>query len=1086
MFQRIGRAQLVCGGRDLDSRGHRFPVHGDGGRRIRVERGGDVNLERAVVVGGGRAGDVRVAKLADGVCDLSIFYRRIVGVRRQSKGKGLVGFPLFQRVAGGQFICGARYVDGSGYRFTIHRDFHIGHTFKCGCYGGGREFSVVVCGSRAGDGCAAKIADGVCDLSISYRCIVGVRLQGKGKGPGIFPLRQLVAGGQRVCGTRDGDGRLYRSIAQGDACLCIRAERGGNVVDLESAVAAGSGRTRYVGIIAEAADGVVHVSAGDGSVVSSLDGEGHSLGRFPLFQCVGRIQRIAGARDADGCVRLFSIHGDGGRRCGTERGGDAIDRKLTAAVGLGRTREVGVIAETADGVAHVSAGHRLVVTGFQGKGQGLGRFPLREPVGRAQTVIPFVDGEWNGGFLPAYRDFHGLRSCGQSRQVGYRELPVCAGIFRRGQIAEVGVIQDGHGNVGYYRSAGSHERKGHVRGLVPEQRVGRGRQLVSCGRNGEGHLGLAFAVHQNLNRLLSGEDGGQARDLELPAGVGDLCVRRQAGKALALREQYAQTGHRLAVARQRKGDVMLFMLIQGIFVGVQHIGCRRDGELRLCRGLAVYLGRERLFPGENGGQTRYGEIPAAVRGVCSRQSREGGAGIEDHARPGHGRAVLARDGKLHVLRLVLDQRVWIGFQVEFRKLRIQIEVAGSFPGLNGGGYGSGRYRIQRQRKFAVAAGDERGEVRPVGEGGVGYAGMNHLAGHGLVEAVHQTEVEAIGSGLAHIFDAEGVFGPVFKNNLVFTVYELMPRAAHGAQFRHLGGRGLLLQRHAEMIVEGQPELGIRASVFGALLAQEGGNQRNRRVFDAVGPDTRILFQIARAVHPHVVAVPAGIGTRQRHVAVEGQIRLDARIPSFGRTFFHKRTVEVVRTFPVRQREVVVGGQAQPVVLQFRADPAPLVRAGEVVVEEGVVADHQRSGVVVRRADFPGGEGEPALPQTEVADPACLLVVGHAARTDLGEDGGIGAVIPGEQGVALTGHVAVAVETIVQAGASAVHQAGQNRLAPRVHDAGTVVQAAIQEQLIGVKTVELPRGLPGNPSPGRGKLFKPGRVVVQSGGYFLLP
>ena len=433
---------------------------------------------------------------------------------------------------------------------------------------------------------------------------------------------------------------------------------------------------------------------------------------------------------------------------------------------------------------------------------------------------------------------------------------------------------------------------------------------------------------------------------------------------------------------------------------------------------------------------------------------------------------------------MLGQGVRAGLHVEGRKLRIQIEVAGSFPGLNGGGHGGGRYRIQRQRELAVAAGDECGEVRPVGEGGVGYAGMNHLAGHGSVEAVHQTEVETVGSGLAHIFDAEGVLGPVFENNLVFTVHELMPGTSHGTQFCHLGGRCLLLQRHAEMVIEGQPELGVRAAVFGTLLAQEAGNQRNRRVFDAVGPDAGILFQIARAVHTHVVAVPAGIGTRQRHVAVEGQIRLDACIPSFGRTFFHKRTVEVIGAFPVRQGEVVVGGQAQPVVLQFRADTTPLMRTGEVVVEEGVVADHHRARIVIGRADFPGGEGEPALPQTEVADPAGLFVVGHAACADLGEDGGIGAVIPGEQGVALTGHVAVAVETIVQACASAVHKAGQNRFTPRVHDAGTVVQAAIQQQFIGVKIVELPRGLPGNLSPGRGKVFKPRSIVIQAESVFL--
>ena len=497
------------------------------------------------------------------------------------------------------------------------------------------------------------------------------------------------------------------------------------------------------------------------------------------------------------------------------------------------------------------------------------------------------------------------------------------------------------------------------------------------------------------------------------------------------------------------------MLGQCIRIGGENVGRRRDGERRLRRDLAVHRDREGLLPGKDGGQIRHGEFPAAVRGVGSARFREPGVGVEDHARPGHGNAVLAGNGEGYALRLVLGQRVRAGLQIQFRQFCIQIEVARGFPGLKRSGHGGGHDRIQYQRELAVTVGDKGGEVGSVGEGRVGYARMNRLAGYGPVKAVHQPEVEAVGSRLAHIFDAEGVFRPVFENNLVFPVHEFMPRTAHGTQLRHLRGGGLFFQRHAEMVIEGQAEFGVRAPVLGALLAQEAGNQRNRRVFDAVGPDARVPFQIARAVHAHIVAVPAGIGTRQRHVAVEGEIRPDARVPPFGRTFLHKGAVEVVGAFPARQRKIVVGGQAQPVVLQLRADPAPPVRAGEVVVEEGVVAEHQRSGVVARRAEFAGGEGEPALPQTEVADPAGLFVVGHAARADLGEDGGAGSVIPGQQGVALAAHVAVAVEAVVQAGASAVHQAGKDGFAPRIQKAGAVVQAAIQQHFIGVKVVELP-------------------------------
>ena len=419
--------QLVGDRRDLDSRGRRFPVHGDGGRRIRVERGGDaVNLERAVVVGSILTPDVDTVEAADGVFRGNAGHGSVVS-GLQGEGQGFGRFPLFQRVAGGQFVAGPRYVDGSGYLCTIHRDFHIGRIFKYGCDGVGREFSVVVRGSRVGNVRAAKIADGVCDLRIPYRRVVP-GLQGKGKGPGRFPLRQLVVDGQFVAGTRYVDGRLHRFTAQGDACLRIRAERGG----------------------------------------------------------------------------------------------DVADRKLTVLVRGGGAGEV-CAAKIADGVRERYIFYRRIVVGRQGKGDGFGVFPLLQRVAGGQSIVCLVDGER--------------------------------------------------------------------------------------------HLSLPFSVHQDFNRLLSGEDGGQPRDLELPAGVGGLRVRRQTGEAFAPGEEHAQAGHRIAVAREGEGHVMPFMLVQSCLVGGQHIGRRRDGELRLGRGLAVHFGRKRLFPGEHGGQTPYGELPAAVRGI---------------------------------------------------------------------------------------------------------------------------------------------------------------------------------------------------------------------------------------------------------------------------------------------------------------------------------------------------------------------------------------------------------------------------------------------------------------------------------------
>ena len=298
---------------------------------------------------------------------------------------------------------------------------------------------------------------------------------------------------------------------------------------------------------------------------------------------------------------------------------------------MGQTVEIGVGRERYGSVGHCrTAGSR------EFESHVLTFIPHQRIGRRSQIVRGLVDGERCVDLLPVHGDFHGLGTGGQSHQPGYRELPASIRLHRRGQVVETGVGRERYGNVGYCRTVGGREFESHVLTFIPHQRIGRCGQIVRGRRDVERFFRRALVVYRYFNLLLPGEDGGQARDLELPAGVGGLRVRRQAGKAFALREQYAQTGYGLAVARQGKGDVMLFMLVQSCLVGGQHIGRRRDGELRLGRGLAVHFGRERLFPGENGGQTRYGEIPAAVRGICSRQSREGGAGIEGYACPGHG------------------------------------------------------------------------------------------------------------------------------------------------------------------------------------------------------------------------------------------------------------------------------------------------------------------------------------------------------------------------------------------------------------------------------------------------------------------
>ena len=135
-------------------------------------------------------------------------------------------------------------------------------------------------------------------------------------------------------------------------------------------------------------------------------------------------------------------------------------------------------------------------------------------------------------------------------------------------------------------------------------------------------------------------------------------------------------------------------------------------------------------------------------------------------------------------------------------------------------------------------------------------------------------------------------------------------------------------------------------MFGALLGDEAGNQRNRRVLDSVRPDFGVFFQGVCSEHAHTLAVPLRICAGQSHVAVEGQISFDAGVPAFSGPFLDKVGIEILGPAPVGQWKIIVGRQTQPVVPDFCSDAAALVIPGKIVVEESVVTEHQGTGVIV--------------------------------------------------------------------------------------------------------------------------------------------
>ena len=213
----------------------------------------------------------------------------------------------------------------------------------------------------------------------------------------------------------------------------------------------------------------------------------------------------------------------------------------------------------------------------------------------------------------------------------------------------------------------------------------------------------------------------------------------------------------------------------------------------------------------------------------------------------------------------------------------------------------------------------------------------------------------------------------------------------------------------------------------------------------------------------MVAVPLRVGPGQGHIAVEGQIGFQAGVPATRRALFHKVPVKVAGSLPARQRRVVVGRHVVPVVLRLDARAAALVGAGEVVVEKDVVAQHQVSGII---QVF--GQGEPALAQAEIADPALGAVVlpavdVHAARAELSEERGVTAIIQRQEHVALAGQAAVLVHLEVQPGAAVVREAGQSRFPGGIEQAHAVVQAPLHSHIKGIEAVQRARSVAGVPT-----------------------
>ena len=144
---------------------------------------------------------------------------------------------------------------------------------------------------------------------------------------------------------------------------------------------------------------------------------------------------------------------------------------------------------------------------------------------------------------------------------------------------------------------------------------------------------------------------------------------------------------------------------------------------------------------------------------------------------------------------------------------------------------------------------------------------------------------------------------------------------------------------------------------------------------------------------------------------------------------------------------------EPVVLRLDARAAALVGAGEIVVEKGVPAEHEVSGVV-----HVFGKGEPAMAKAEIANPplgTVLFAAGnfHAARAELREQRMTRRIPKRQQHVAFPGESSVPVELEIEPGASVVGKAGQHGFPGGIEQPHAVVEAALQRHIDGIEVVE---------------------------------
>ena len=196
------------------------------------------------------------------------------------------------------------------------------------------------------------------------------------------------------------------------------------------------------------------------------------------------------------------------------------------------------------------------------------------------------------------------------------------------------------------------------------------------------------------------------------------------------------------------------------------------------------------------------------------------------------------------------------------------------------------------------------------------------------------------------------------------------------------------------------------------MVHKGRHGGHRGIFHAIRPYFRVFFEFRRAEHTYIVAVPLRIRASDGHFAVERQIPFHAGVPALGGAFLHKVAVKILGIFPVRERQIPVAGDFQPVVLRLQPHAAALMPTGDVVIIKGVVAHHPVAGIHGFAVVFEGRAREPALAQADVAYPAVRAVLlppaVHGTRTNLRIYGGVQAVVQGPQHITFAAEAAFAL------------------------------------------------------------------------------